>query len=489
MALLTCPLRERALNTPESTAILADGGAISAQVLDAWVNQYCIVLEQQVGKDGRLLYLPRNTLTTVVVILACFRSRVLYCPVNPAFPLAQVQAYAQRIGAGFLVADKLVELPDCQRISEPGLFEITDRKPGPATLDLDALCDLIPTSGTTGIPKAVAHTLGNHWCSAEGSRSEIPLGENDSWLLSLPLFHVGGFSIVVRCLQAGAVMIIDSRRTPLAQLLRQMPISHISLVNTQLFRLLSDKDFALDKTSLNYILLGGGAASPALVHQVQRSGVKILTTYGMTEMSSQVSTSEPVFTEYGVTSGKVLPYRNLRVDGHGEILVSGATLGPGYYADGLLTPLVDSEGWYHTGDRGLLVGNALQVLGRMDNMFISGGENIHPEEIEQALLSCQGIVQAVVVVVENEEFGQRPVALIDVNETYVSELFTKRSLEDRISRLKIPDRLFLMPETLPECFSGQGLYTGIKPNRYLLQRLASFYIERPCKHNVSAPQP
>ena len=257
MALLKCPLRKRALNKPEATAILADGKAISARELDAWVGQYCAGLEQQVGEGERLLYLPRDTLTSVVVILACFRSRVLYCPVNPSFPLAQVQAYAQRINAGFMVADKQVTLPECQQVALPKLQAQEGRGKHSAQLDLDALCDLIPTSGTTGVPKAVAHTLANHWFSAEGSQVQTPLNEGDSWLLSLPLFHVGGFSIVVRCLQAGACMVIDSKRIPLGLLLTQVAVTHVSLVNTQLVRLLKHRGFVFSGTALKYILLGG----------------------------------------------------------------------------------------------------------------------------------------------------------------------------------------------------------------------------------------
>ena len=475
MALIQCPLRARALNNPESIAVVLDGQPVSAIMLDAWVGHYQNVLEKQMSAGEHLLCLPCNTLATVIVILACFRARIVYCPVNPAFPVVQIQGYARRINARFMVADEQVSLPECQSLPEPQRTVTRGNGQQPLTLDLNALCDLIPTSGTTDIPKAVAHTLANHWYSAEGSLAMLPLTGGDSWLLSLPLFHVGGFGIVVRCIQSGAAMVIDSQRTPLATLLRKVPVSHISLVNTQLFRLLESEDFSFTNTVLKSILLGGGAASPALVKKVQDAGVRILTTYGMTEMSSQVCTSEPVFTADGVTSGKVLPYRKVQIAEDGEILVAGQTLSPGYFCDGQVQPLVDARGWYHTGDRGVWVDQALQVLGRMDNMFISGGENIHPEEIEQALLGCEGIDLAVVVAIDDGEFGQRPIAFVETNKYFVDEWFTRGLLEGKISRFKIPDRIFLMPKTLPERFSAQSLYSGIKPNRNLLQKLALVY--------------
>ena len=213
-----------------------------------------------------------------------------------------------------------------------------------------------------------------------------------------------------------------------------------------------------------------------MVKAVQEAGVRLLTTYGMTEMSSQVCTGEPVFSDTGVTSGAVLPYRKVSITSDSEILVAGEPLCLGYYQDGTVLSVTDEQGWYHSGDLGEWAGDQIRILGRKDNMFISGGENIHPEELEQALLACDGVAQAVVVAVQNREYGQRPVAFVEMKHGDVNEIFTKRLLEGRIAGFKIPDRIVPMPKELPAEFSGQKLFTGIKPNRSLLQKLASQYI-------------
>ncbi|WP_079253599.1 o-succinylbenzoate--CoA ligase [Endozoicomonas arenosclerae] len=462
MELSLCPLREWTINDPRKVVIRVDDRAITRAELDSKVEllRDCF-REQGVQKGDRIIAPVTEALDAVILIFACLRSGWVYCPVNPQMPDDQKQQYCQKVGAQWSLKEKIngvvrLEWP-CQ---ESRKSENLQSLP----LDITAICDLIATSGTTGVPKAVSHTFSNHIYSAEGSQQCIPLTEGDSWLLSLPLFHVGGFGIVIRCLLAGAEMVVDTQKTPLNRLLQRERISHISLVNTQLHRLLVKGAEVLDESGLKCILVGGGFASPELVSQVQKKGIKILTTYGMTEMSSQVCTGVPGFVQSGVTSGKPLPHREVTINGSGEILVRGRTLSPGYFQRGALLPLVDEQGWYHSGDLGQWIDDQILVIGRIDNMLISGGENIHPEEIEKALLSIDDIIMAVVVSVKDDEYGQRPFAFVQTESGSLNEVFTKQKLAGTISRFKIPDRIRLLPvEQLP---------SGLKPNRQTLQSLA-----------------
>ena len=332
----------------------------------------------------------------------------------------------------------------------------------PIKIDDETVYDLIATSGTTGIPKAVAHSYKNHYFSALGSMHRLPLTYGDTWLLSLPLFHVGGLAIVMRCLLAGATMVLFERKLPLDDMLGRQRLTHLSLVNTQLFRLMQS-GLSLYDLGVRYILLGGGVASPRLVEEVKAQGVTVLTTYGMTEMTSQVCTGEPQFTGSGITSGAVLPWREVRLAGDGEIQVRGETLAKGYFQQGEVTPLPGTRGWFCTGDKGHWYGDQLQVCGRTDNMLISGGENIHPEEIEQALLSFPDIVQAVVVAMTDPEYGKRPVAYVQTVDGTLDEPFTKERLAGKIAKFKIPVHIRLFPEQIAE--------SGIKINRRFFQAL------------------
>ncbi|WP_257296078.1 o-succinylbenzoate--CoA ligase [Endozoicomonas sp. YOMI1] len=454
-----CPLRYRAIYQSTCIAIQLEEGSVTFRLLDEWVDECCRVYRDKGMRAGnRLLFVTRKTLDTVIVALACLRSQWVFCPVNPAFPEAQTSGYRDRIGAK-LVADS-AGIRFHRHFSAMGPRSESNLQP--IKIIAEAVYDLIATSGTTGIPKAVAHSYKNHYYSALGSMHTLPLTYGDTWLLTLPLFHVGGLAIVMRCLLAGITMVLFERRLPLNDMLTRQRLTHLSLVNTQLFRLIQP-GLSLYDLGVRYILLGGGVASPRLVEAVKAQGVTVLTTYGLTEMASQVCTGEPLFTGNGVTSGAVLPWREIRLTEEGEIQVRGETLAEGYFQHGEVTPLPGTRGWFNTGDKGCWYGDQLQVCGRMDNMLISGGENIHPEEIEQALLAFPEIVQAVVVAMTDPEYGKRPVAYVQTVDGALNEPFTKERLAGKIAKFKVPVHIRLFPEQIAE--------SGIKINRRFFQAL------------------
>ncbi len=451
-----CPVRYQAHRIPEHLALNLDGRAISYRQLDGWLTKTQRTLRALGVETGQhLVVIADSPLGAILLAMVCLRDGVVFCPVNPAFPDQQREAYGKRINAVRVVhAGKFTT----------GLDEIKAVKTADIEINSQAMMDLIATSGTSGLPKAVAHCYQNHYASAVGSHTLTPLYKHDSWLLSLPMFHVGGFAIAIRCFIAGATIVIDSNRRPLEDVLKTEKVTHLSLVNTQLYRLVKQgMDFY--GAGVKHILLGGGIASPSLVDQVLQQGVSLQTTYGMTEMASQVCTGKPVFTESGVTSGEILVGRALRISESGEILVRGETLSSGYYDQGQVLSITDDEGWYHTGDTGRWYQGQLQVIGRMDNQFISGGENIYPEEIEQALLSLPEVIQAVVVAEDHDEYGKRPIAYVQLDSAGFDEPFTKKCLQGKIARFKVPDKIRPFPDHL--------VSTGIKVNRHFFQQLVT----------------
>lgn len=462
-----CPLRHRAMHQARCIAIQLDEESVTFRQLDHWVDECCRNYRGKGLKAGdRLLFITSKLLDTVVVSLACLRSQWVFCPFNPTFPEDQRQNYAERIGAR-LVADNaginFQQLLRQERSFQPEKKTTFVRSLQSIEILPDDIYDLVATSGTTGIPKAVAHSYKNHYFNALGSMKVLPLSYGDTWLLSLPLFHVGGLAIVMRCLLAGATMVLFEQKLPLEEILVRKRITHLSLVNTQLFRLVHS-GISLYDAGVRFMLLGGGVVSLLLVEAVKELGISLLTTYGMTEMASQICTGEPLFTEGGVTSGAVLPWREIKLSEQGEILVRGETLAKGYYEKGVVISLRDSRGWFHSGDKGLWFRGQIQICGRMDNMMISGGENIHPEEIEQALLTLPEIVQAVVVAIADPEFGLRPVAYVQTLDGTLNEPFTKERLAGKIAKFKVPIHIRMFPEHIVD--------SGIKINRRFFQALS-----------------
>lgn len=312
-------------------------------------------------------------------------------------------------------------------------------------LPLDRGTTIVFTSGSTGRPKAALHTFGNHYYSALGSGANIALSGNDRWLLSLPLYHVGGLSIVFRCLLAGATITIPEPGMRLGRSIAGLEATHVSLVATQLRRLLEER---VDLGGLKTILLGGGPVPDSLVEEAVSRNLPVHTSYGLTEMASQVTTTPPGASSAVLrTAGRILPHRDLSISEEGEVLVRGETLFAGYVEGAELELPTDEAGWFHTGDLGHLDREGyLRIKGRKDNLFVSGGENIQPEEIEDSLARLEGVERAVVVPVPDAEFGERPVAFVLPADDSVGLDGLASTLEEELPRFKIPVAFYEWPE-------------------------------------------
>ena len=436
-----------------------------------------------------------------VLLLSLLRAGAVAVPISTRLPPAALPDLLRRIGCRRLIGgadnvtgnDDGIEFVDaaglismasmecfekipfsliCQRGSEGVSGEkVGNSAPavpaGPPlpTFDPKADATIVFTSGSTGTPKAALHTFENHWSSAAGSNRNIPLRPGDRWLLSLPPWHVGGLAVVFRCLLGGAAVAIPGKDEPLADAIRGLGATHLSLVATQLYRLLREKRGREALLSLKVILLGGGPVPTALIEEAVRAGVRLVTSYGSTEMSSQATACRPGDPpEVLNTAGRSLAFRELSVAADGEILVRGRTLFRGYVEETGVCAARDAAGWFHTGDLGRLDANGrLIVSGRRDTMFISGGENIHPEEIEREILRFPGVLEAIVAPVPDPEFGARPVAFlrtVDGNLPDAAKL--GRFLRLTLPGFKIPQRLLRWPD----------LEEGMKPDRRALATLA-----------------
>ncbi|MDA0144746.1 o-succinylbenzoate--CoA ligase [Vibrio sp. RW] len=303
----------------------------------------------------------------------------------------------------------------------------------PPSFNPQNLASIVFTSGSTGNPKAVAHTLDQHLCSAVGLLDVFQFKGTDTWLLSLPMYHVSGLAIVHRWLATGGCIKIGSGQleTDIEE------CSHASLVATQLHRLLKSKQ----ALTLTHVLLGGSHIPEELALQAQQMGIETWLGYGMTEAASTV-TAKPV--DASSTAGFVLNHRQLKIENQ-RIYIGGDTLASGYYHQGKLTPLVDESGWFDSKDLGQWDGEQVSIIGRADNQFISGGENIHCEEIERALNQLPEVKQAFVVPVEDGEFGFRPIAIVDCDELPTRDWFAEQ-LQKSLERFKFPIEYYQMPE-------------------------------------------
>lgn len=395
----------------------------------------------------RVAVVVDNSYETILLIFALFFKGAIPVLLSERIPKLQVTSYMASIDCKKMLSKDIVST----KTINTNKIQFTE-------LSLDNDATIMFTSGTSSVPKAVLHTFGNHYYSALGSNENITLKSGDRWLLSLPINHVGGLSILFRCLIAGATVVLQDSSENLSNSLSKYNITHLSLVETQLKRLL---DESYQSLSLKAVLIGGGAVSLSVIDQAYGNDLPIYTSYGLTETTSQVTTTPPDATSAMLkTSGKVLPYREIKVADDSEILVKGETLCKSYLNAELP---IDTDGWFHTGDLGCIDTNGyLIVTGRKDNMFISGGENIHPEQIESLVKKMPEIEQAVVIPKDDETFGQVPVLFYTNNKGQVitSEMLLDY-LSDKLPKFQIPRSVYQFPETYKK--------SGIKPDRQFLK--------------------
>ncbi|MEL7168282.1 MAG: AMP-binding protein [Bacteroidota bacterium] len=467
------PVRAAAQRTPEAPALVLAEGVVSYANFDAQVEGAAAWLEAHDLRAGdRLAILAAPSPDLIALLWGCWRAGVVAAPLSLRLPDAALADLIERLSPAALVTDwpdaafSLPTYPLASRRAAQSTRPTLDLRP--STLDLRPWT-LIHTSGSSGTPKAALHTWDNHLWSARGWIERLRLGPQHRWWLDLPLYHVGGLAILVRCALAGAAAVLAPPKTPLPEAVRRYGVTHASLVATQLRRALDAATPAdLDALrGMDALLLGGSAIPEDVLREAYDAGLPVLTSYGMTEMTSTVTATPPDASfEVLCTAGAVLPHREVRLADDGEILVRGRTRFAGYLDDATLTEPFDADGWFGTHDVGAWVEvdgqRLLRVIGRTDRMFISGGENIQPEAIEAALLRLPGVRRAAVVPIADAEFGHRPVAFVEAD----IDLGALRTTLD-VPGFMRPVAVLPWPADLED---------GMKPDLVTLQRRAAVAI-------------
>ena len=308
-----------------------------------------------------------------------------FFPLDPGLPAALAANLLDQIGA-------CVEIGEGRDLSTG---DILAAEPG-AALDLrpphgPAL--LIATSGSSGRPKAVVLTGAALAASASASAEVTPLRAGDRWLACLPLFHIGGFSILTRCALAGAQALphqgFDAERVH-AALVRER-VSHVSLTPTMLAQVL-----ALDRpapAALRHVLVGGAALSAELARRAAAAGWPIQPTYGMSETCAQIATLPRLPPDWRPGSvGRPLKGAEIALTADGRLKARGPMLMQGYANPELAPGDGLADGWFVTNDLAEIAADgALTVLGRADETIVTGGKKVHPAAVENQLARCPGV--------------------------------------------------------------------------------------------------
>lgn len=312
------------------------------------------------------------------------------------------------------------------------------------------------TSGTTGAPKGVRQTYDNHQASAIAAALNVGMAPTDSWLCTMPIFHISGLSILMRAVIYGNEVVLHEKFDAIrvVEAIVQGRVTHMSVVAFTLNQILQQMiEQNIDvPPSFKLMLAGGGAIPEAYLEKANLLGLAVAQTYGMTETASQVATlgAEYALDKVGA-SGKPLFFNLIRIDGttnayeHGEICIQGPTVTPGYIGQFAKLPAT-VDGWLHTGDIGYLDDEGfLYVVDRRADLIISGGENIYPAEIENVLHAHEAVKEVGVCGIAHAKWGSVPVAYVVAQEE-VSEQSLLTYCAQQLAPYKIPTKIYFVDQ-------------------------------------------
>lgn len=434
---------------------------------------------QGVSVGSRVALLMGNRREFAEIAQAVMQLQAVLVPLNLRLTPAELNWQLNDVEAQILVSDtKQAEKAQsaCPANIALWLIEELEQTAGigfepPESLNPANLYTIVYSSGTTGNPKGVQHTLLNHYANAQASRQNLPIGETDCWLAVLPLFHVGGLAILMRGLFYGMRVLLQESFEPGAvnRALDSAGVTIISVVANMLSRLLDERNNRAYPASFRCMLVGGGPVPQVLLERCVQAGVPVMQTYGMTETTSQAATLAPedALRKLG-SAGKPLAGVELRIEQDGmpipagqvgEIALRGAIVTLGYANRPEATAQAWRGGWFHSGDLGYLdEEDFLYIVDRRDDLIISGGENIYPAEIEAALLAHPAVEEACVTGVLHEKWGQVPVAFVKLRAGYtLEEAALLEYCRERLARYKIPQRIIFSAENLPRNAAGKLL--------------------------------
>jgi O-succinylbenzoic acid--CoA ligase len=341
---------------------------------------------------------------------------------------------------------------------------------------------MIPTGGSSGKIKFAIHTWETLSASVQGFTEYFQLQQVNSFCV-LPLYHVSGLMQFMRSFTTrGKLVILSFKTLESGQIFPIQPSEFfISLVPTQLQRLLQNPELTQWLAQFETVMLGGAPAWNELLEKARFHNIRLAPTYGMTETASQIATLKPDdFLKGKINSGQILPHAQVTIRNQqgevlnanqiGNITIQAKSLTFGYYPNPW-----ENQDYLQVDDLGFLDSQGyLNIIGRNSDKIITGGENVYPAEIESAIRETQMVIDVCVIGVPDKHWGQILTAIYVPQDANTSYLAIQTLLKQKLSKFKVPKH-WICINNLPR--NSQG-----KVNRQALQQIATKFLQSKCKH-------
>jgi fatty-acyl-CoA synthase len=490
------PIRFRAKVGPGRAAVLdvRTGQSLTYSELDVLIGRVANLLAEYTKNAGpapRIAFVGRNSTAQLAVCFACQRIQAIFVPVNWRLNRCEISLILEDCQPALVIFED--EFVSQIEVSEGATLLSVDGDDGlaircqsyapiqPNYGSPDTTCVMLYTSGTTGVPKGVMLSARNLYFSALNFCFVGDVASDSVVLCDLPFFHTIGLVALARtAMLMGARLVISDRFVP-ERTLGVMSDPAIGVTHycgvpqiASAIRACETWDpSALRK--LKAIFIGGAPLPPVLIERFMADGIALVNGYGMSEAGTTCHMpldSEQIIRHPG-SIGYPAPMLDIRivdaadedvVEGEvGEILVRGPTVTSGYWNKPDLTEAAFSNGWYRTGDLARRQDGVIYLADRLKDMYISGGENVYPAEVEAVIAEHPGVAEVTVIGVEHPEWGEVGIALIVASDKSLAQEHVRAHCIARLSGFKRPKEIIFV-ETLPRTASGKVLKHVLRKN-------------------------
>ncbi len=417
-------------------------------------------LSKQINKNDYVAVFTDDQTVFIKSVIALWLTGAVPVPINTKYLDSEIEIILDDHHIKFLITDKVSFSFDNQ--SDTEIININDIKTNQTFITDFKIPDenneavVIFTSGSTGEPRGVVHTFSSLINSIKNGKTILMHEEKDRWLASLPFYHIGGFQIICRSFFYGCTLIIPKsiQTEDISDSVIKFDPTHLSLVSTQLKRLLKNK--LSPGNSLKVSLIGGGFIDDELITEADKFGWKPYRVYGSSETGSMITAiSANEIKNKPLSSGKPFANVQIKTSEQSEILIRTNSLFINYFNDKKASAEKLIDGFHHSGDIGTIDKDGyLFIEARRYDLIVTGGENVNPVEVERAILKIDNVKEACVFPQQNKIWGQIVACVLVTDDKSINEKKIKDFLKHLIAGYKFPKKIYFADE-LPKTSLGK----------------------------------